>query len=95
MRNQDIPEEYQGRGVQYDDNDDESEERDIFPSEGEVSNRNITAKDKMQELAKKIYDSTPGIQDQFPKKQSKILQDAVENEEQGNRRAFRFMEKCE
>ena len=32
---------------------------------------------------------------EFPKKQSKILQDAVENEEQGNRRAFRFMEKCE
>ena len=63
MRNQDIPEEYQGRRVEYDDNDDESEERDIFPSEGEVSNRNITAKDKMQELAKKIYDSTPGIQD--------------------------------
>ena len=45
---------------------DDSEERDVVHSEVDIGK--LTAKDKMKELAKKIYDSTPGIQEQFPKK---------------------------
>ena len=72
---------------------DDSEERDVVHSEVDIGK--LTAKDKMKELAKKIYDSTPGIQEQFPKKQSKILSDVEPEDEIAPKRAKKFMQKCE
>ena len=81
----------------YEMNDDEevgSEQLDDVDQE-EFRQKKLSAKDKMKELAKKIYDSTPRIQDQFPKKQSKILADIEHDDEIAPKRIKRFLYKCE
>ena len=78
-------------------NDDEdigSEQLDEVDQE-QFKQKKLSAKDKMKELAKKIYDSTPRIQDQFPKKQSKILADIEHDDEIAPKRIKRFLYKCE
>mmetsp|Transcript_16818 Transcript_16818/g.21292 ORF Transcript_16818/g.21292 Transcript_16818/m.21292 type:complete len:184 (+) Transcript_16818:206-757(+) len=50
---------------------------------------------KMKILARRIYDSTPGIETILPKKKSKILLEADEEAEEKALRARNFVTKCE
>jgi len=49
----------------------------------------------MKKIAHKIYDTTPQINQLFPKKQSKILAGVKHDEEVGEKRARKFLLNCE